>query len=359
MATETSVGVDETIYRRVLAHLERAERIVLTTHVNADGDGAGSEAALAAWLARRGKAVTILNPTPFPETYRHLLDRPDRALPPNGRQGRAALDAADLIVVLDTGEPRRIGRLKRALERRPVVVIDHHPPGESAIQGVALCDPGACATGELLYDLLRFAAGSDDAAAAAADDDDEAWPPEVAEGLYTAIVTDTGSFRFSNTSARAHRITADLIERGVDPEAVYRRLFATVPPHRLELLRVALGHLEVDPEMPITWITIPPGAMEELGAESEDVDGIIDHARSVRGTEVALLFRQVKDGSTKVSLRSNGDVDVNAIARRFGGGGHIRASGALIGEPLDAARGEVLDAVRDVVRALERGGDSR
>lgn len=346
--TGTTVRGNETEYRRVLAHLERAHRLVLTTHVNADGDGAGCEAALAAWLARRGKDVTIVNPTPFPDLYRYLLDRPDRALGPDEPGGRAALEAADLIVVLDTAEPRRVGRLRRALEDRAVLVIDHHPPSDVGIEGDGLRDPAACATGELLYELLRL--GSDD---------DESWPPQTVEGLYVAIVTDTGSFRFSNTSARAHRITADLIERGVDPEAVYRRLFATVPVHRLRLLRVALAHLEIDPDLPITWITIPPGTMEELGANSDDLDGVVDHARSVAGTEVALLLRETADGSTKISFRSNGDVDVNAIARRFGGGGHIRASGALVGMPLATAEPEVLDAVRDAVRTLEKGGETR
>lgn len=342
VTAEMTVRGNETRYRRLLAHLERAERLVLTTHVNADGDGAGSEAALAAWLAGRGKDVTIVNPTPFPELYRYLLDRPDRVASPDEPRGRAALEAADLIVVLDTAEPGRIGRIRRAVEGRPTIVVDHHPPGDAAIEGDGLRDPSACATGELVYELLRF--GSDE---------DEVWPREVVEGLYAAIVTDTGSFRFSNTTARAHRITADLIERGVDPETAYRRLFATMPVRRLRLLRVALAHLEVDPDLPITWITIPPGTMEELGASSDDLDGIVDHARSVAGTEVALLFRETVDGSTKVSFRSNGDVDVNAIARRFGGGGHIRASGALIRMSLATAQPEVLDAVRDDLRALE------
>ncbi|HEX7051480.1 MAG TPA: bifunctional oligoribonuclease/PAP phosphatase NrnA [Longimicrobiales bacterium] len=319
-----------------------ATDIVLTTHVNADGDGAGSEAALAAWLAARGKRVAIVNPTPFPAAYRHLITDPDQVGDPGSERAAWAIERAELFVVLDTNEPRRLGKIARAFGERPVVVIDHHPPSESAIPGDGLRDPTACATGELVYDLLQVI-----------DPGIEPWPPFVAEAIYTAILTDTGSFRFANTTPRAHRIVADLIERGVDPEAVYRRLFASVPLRRIRLLQAALGRLEADPDLPVTWITVPRAVTAELSATSEDLDGIVEYARSIEGTEVALLFRETPDGATKVSLRSNGEVDVNAVARRFGGGGHVKAAGALIGMPLAVAREDVLEATRAAVRELE------
>ncbi len=223
-----------------------------------------------------------------------------------------------------------------------MVVLDHHPPVEPGIPGYALLDPGACAAGELVFDLLLVA------------DPDADWPDRVAEALYTALVTDTGSFRFSNTTPRTHAIAAELLRRGVDPEAVYRRLFATVPLRRISLLRAALERLEADPTAPVTWITLPRAVLTSLDATAEDLDGIVEYARSIEGTEVAILFRETSDGSTKVSLRSNGDVDVNALARAFGGGGHVKAAGAVIGRPLDTARQDVLEATREAVRALER-----
>lgn len=333
--------------REVLDALEPAAHIVLTTHVNADGDGAGSEAALAAWLRGRGKDVTIINPTPFPDLYAHLLDAPALAVEPNSEEGRRAAKDADLFVVLDTGEPGRIGRVRKLIGDRPVVVIDHHPPPDSGIDAATgIQDPGACATGELIYDLLVLAGMGD-----------EPWPSAVVEGIYAAILTDTGSFRFSNASARSHRIAAELIDRGIDPEAVYRRIYATMPLRRIRLLRIALENLHVDPELPLTWITIPPGVMQRLHATSDDLDGVVDYARAVEGTELALLLRQTADGATKVSFRSNGAVDVNTLARRFGGGGHARAAGALIGQPLDTAAGDVLDAARDALEAVERDAE--
>lgn len=331
----------EKALRRALGVLDDAERIVLTTHVNADGDGAGSEAAMSAWLTRRDRHVTIVNPTPFPKIYEHLIEAPERLAAPTEERGREAAKRADLFVVLDTSEPTRIGRVLKLIGERPVLVLDHHPPAEPSLgDGAGVRDPEACATGELVYDLLRVAGT-------------ETWPRPVVDGLYTAIVTDTGSFRFSNTGARTHRLAADLIRRGVDPEATYRRLFATVPRRRLELLRIALGQLRVDPEAPITWITVRRAVMDELGATSDDLDGVVDHARSVEGTEVALLFRETADGATKISFRSNGAVDVNTLARKFGGGGHAKAAGALVGQPLETVRDEVLVATRDAVRVLE------
>lgn len=333
---------------RIAAMLAEADEIVLTTHVNADGDGAGSEAALAGWLAARGKKVTIVNPTPFPAAYLHLLTDPALVADHGGERAERALERAQLFVVLDTGEPRRLGKLHKVLEGRRVAIIDHHPPAEEGIGGVGVRDPSAAATGELIYDLLTLAS-----------EPGEAWPAQVSESIYTAIISDTGSFRFANTSPRTHRIAAELIERGVDPESVYRRIYATMSLQRVELIRASLEELEADPELPVTWITVPREVVEEINATSEDMDGIVEYARSVEGTEVALLFREVADGSTKVSFRSNGVVDVNALAREFGGGGHVKAAGAVIGAPLRTARHEVLERVRETLRALELKRETR
>lgn len=320
-----------------------AERIVLTTHVNADGDGAGSECAVAGWLAARGKRVHIINPTPFPDGFLHLAEDRGWILNATTAEARAAAAAADTVLVLDTGEPSRIGRVQPLLGDAQVLVVDHHLPSGSGFQGLVLQDPTACATGELVYDLLNLAGLH------------RPWAARIAESVYTAILTDTGGFRYSNTSPRAHIIAAELLAQGIDPEAVYRRIYGNVPLARVRLLRAVLDTLEVDPELPITWVSVRRGLMEELGTTSDDLEGLIEHARSIRGTEVALLFRETAEGSTKVSLRSTGDVNVNAIARGFGGGGHEKASGALIGGRMDSVRPRVLEAVRDAVTAAGVG----
>ncbi len=321
----------------VLSILDAAGDIALTTHVNADGDGAGSQTALAAWLLGRGKRVALTNPTPYPERYRYLLPEGVELLDPGPEQD-ARLRTVDLLVVLDTGEASRIGRVAKSIRDDAVVVLDHHPTSAESIPGPGVRDPSACATGEIVYDLLRLGDPGDD------------WGPAIIEALYAAIETDTGSFRFSNTTPRTHMIAADLLRRGVDPEQVYRHLHGTVPLKRLGILRIALNNLETDPDLPITWITIPREVTHDMDATADDLEGVAEYARSVEGTEVALLFRETLDGATKVSFRSNGAVDVNAVAREFGGGGHVKASGALVGGPIAATRPRILDATRSAVR---------
>jgi bifunctional oligoribonuclease and PAP phosphatase NrnA len=328
--------------REVVEALDGATAVALTTHVNADGDGAGSQAALAGWLVDRGKQVTIANPTPFPEQFSYLLPPSMELLEP-GAAMDARVRSADLVVVVDTGEPRRVGRLAKHLPDGRVIVLDHHPPAEGGIPGPGLRDPTACATGEIVYDLFSIAT-------------EDPWTSSMVEGVYVAIETDTGSFRFSNTTPRAHVIAADLIRRGVDPERVYRRLHATVPLQRIRMIRLALETLETDPVLPVTWITIPAEVTQNMDATPDDLDSVAEFARNIQGTEVAVTFRSTPDGATKVSLRSNGDVDVNVIAREFGGGGHVKAAGAVIGGPVEANRPRVLDAVR---RAVQESGARR
>jgi phosphoesterase RecJ-like protein len=307
----------------------------LTTHINADGDGAGCEVALALHLESQGIEAAIVNPTLFPETFRFLLGH----LTPwhhKSEEGRRALERADLFVVLDTSEPSRLGDVYPAMRGRRVAVIDHHPSTPQSIGDPAIRDATACATGELIYDLIATAGVS-------------LSRPE-AEALYVAIATDTGSFRFANTKPRTHEICADLLRAGVDPQDIYRNLYGQVTDERLELLRRALSSLERDPEWPLAWITLRRQDFQRSRAASADLEGIVEHARQLRGIEIAALFRELPDKSTKVSLRSNGEADVARIAREHGGGGHTKAAGVHLKGPLEASRAEVLASARKALR---------
>ena len=163
-----------------------------------------------------------------------------------------------------------------------------------------------------------------------------------------AVLTDTGSFRFSNTTQASHRVIADLIERGADAEDLYRRVYGASPLRRLLLLRASLQTLELDADVGVAWMTVPQEAFDELAATAEDLEGLVDYPRSVEGAEVGVLFRSAATG-TKVSFRSNGLVDVNLLARQFGGGGHVRASGALLDRKLPEAVEAVVAAARQAV----------
>jgi phosphoesterase RecJ-like protein len=321
--------------KRVLQELEPGRKVVLSTHLNADGDGAGSQAAAAHWLIRRGLEPAIVNPTPFPDQFRFLLGEGMGAWTPSDAEGEEAMREADVFLVLDTAEPSRLGAAMRRMEGRRILVIDHHPSTSSSIGDVVVCDPAACATGELVFDLIQVAG-------------DQITLSE-AEGLYVAIATDTGSFRYANTSASTHEITADLLRAGVDPEEMYLRIYAQYTPAGLELVRRALERLRVDDELPIAWISLRQADLAQTGATKEDLEGIVEYARRIRGVRVALLFRELHDGTTKVSLRSTGDADVAAVARRLGGGGHVKAAGAVVPENLDAAEARVLRDIRETL----------
>jgi phosphoesterase RecJ-like protein len=329
--------------QELLEVVSGAQSVILTTHVNADGDGTGSQVAMASWLRAQGKEAWIINPTPFPKSFDFLLPDPAWSVDPGSNRAKEVLEKADLAMVLDTGEVSRIGRVMPLIQGLPLVVVDHHPIGPDPIGGISYRDSTASATGELLFDLF-FEAG-------------KGWSPGIAMGLYVAILTDTGSFRFSNASPRAHRVVAELLEKGVNPQECYREVYGAAPLRKLKLLMASLEELEVDPEGLIAWMTIPTEAFESLSATTDDLEGLVDYPREIQGVEVGVLFRETVKGGTKISFRSNGAVDVNALAAQFGGGGHLRAAGAMVERPLATVRDEVLEATRDAVRASAGGGD--
>lgn len=317
------------------AVLAPGRRVVLTTHVNADGDGVGSEIGLWHLLRARGVQAVIANPTGIPERFDFLI--------PKGADASARavkeIERADVLAVLDIGDLGRLGDLGHAVRARavPTVCIDHHVSPGSLPPGPRLVAPEATATAELVFDLAT-ALG---------------WPigAETARALYVGILTDTGGFRFSNTSARALQVAAALLERGVDPEGIYEAVYASAPEGRVRLTAEVLQTLVVEPEVGLAWVTVPPDALERHGATADDLDGIVEFPRSIAGVRLALLFRQIANGRIKVSFRSMGAVDVADLAHQFGGGGHRKAAGASLEGSLAEAQVTVLGAAREYLRA--------
>jgi phosphoesterase RecJ-like protein len=312
-------------------------RVALTTHVNADGDGVGSEVALWHLLTARGVRAVIANPTPIPERYAFLLRGIEHA--DKSREAMKHLRRADAVVVLDISDLSRLGQLAEALRERkvPVACIDHHATDGFLPDGPRLVDPEACATGELVYDLARALR----------------WPLTggAARALYVAILTDTGGFRFSNTSPRALRVAADLLEHELDPEEIYQEVYATSSEGKLRLLAEVLETLVVEPELGLAWVTVPPGALERHGVDPEELEGMAEFPRSIKGIRLALLFRQLANGRVKISFRSVGDVDVAKLAAQFGGGGHQRAAGASLVGSLGEVQATVLRVCRELLAA--------
>jgi phosphoesterase RecJ-like protein len=321
--------------RQIADRLVPGARVVLTTHVNADGDGVGSEVALWHLLRARGLYPIIANPTPYPDRYRFLLDEAEGA----EQSGRAAREIAraDLVLVCDISDLERIGHLGSHVRARgvPVACIDHHASDGTLPDGPRLVDAAASATGELVYDLARVAGWTLGAAAARA--------------LYVAILTDTGGFRFSNTTPRALQVAAHLLQHGLDPEEIYTQVYASAPEGRVRLIAEALDTLAVEVPPGLAWLTVPPGALERHGVASDELDGVVEFARSISGVRLAMLFREIAGGRIKVSFRSVGDVDAMELARRFGGGGHRKAAGASLVGTLAEVQDEVLAEARRIL----------
>ncbi len=326
---------------RLAQELRAGRSVAMSTHINADGDGCGSETALSRLLGQMGIRSKIVNPTPWPEMYKFLLGDDVRDASDLGAKG---LKDAEVLIVLDISDVKRLGVLAETVRRLtiPKLVIDHHLPSDEPPSSMMVADTTACATGELIYDFATVLGLK--------------VTPDIARSLYVALLTDTGGFRFSNTTARCLCIAGQLIASGVEPEEMYGRLYASMPVGRLHLLRDALATLEVDPEYGISWISVAAGAAEQYGLRSEDLEGIAEHPRSIGGTRLAVFFRDLGHDKVKVSFRSTGDVDVNKFAKQFGGGGHARASGALIEGNLEVVRRRVVAAAREFLSAEDKEG---
>jgi phosphoesterase RecJ-like protein len=297
-------------------------------HVHPDGDVLGTLLGLGLAMEKAGWDVTYAGPDPVPEVL-DFLPGAER-----WQVWRTAPGSFETIVLTDCPNDGRTEGLlvgARGPQSR-VLNIDHHPDNRR-YGTINWIDPSAAATGEMIHDLLT-ALG---------------WPigPAVALDLFTAIHTDTGSFRYSNTTARTFRIAGALTAEGAEPARVTDRLYQRRPPEALHTLGGLLSRVEVSDGGRIATLTVPEGAASEAFMAAED---LVTYPRSITGVKVAVLLRAEPDGRVKASLRGKGDVAVNRIAHEFGGGGHENAAGCTLPGPLAAAQQALLAAVR---RALD------
>ncbi len=333
-------SLEESI-KAIIPILTRARSAVLTTHVNPDGDGIGSELALAAWLAGGGCRAEIINHSPTPAVYRFLdpdarigLYRPER--------DASLLAAADLVIVLDTNQPERLRSMEAAVLASPAVkiCIDHHlEPHGFATHYVI--DPEATSTGEIIYRILVQASGQHLA-------------PSVAADLYCAIMTDTGSFRYPRVDPEIHRIAACLIESGADPVQIYTAVYEQWSNGRVHLLGQMLAEMGLSGGGRLAYATVTQEMLRATGTREEDTDNFTTYPMSVAGVAVGILFLELKDG-VKISVRSRGEIPINELAKEFGGNGHKNAAGArLFGVTLAQVHQRVL-AAADKYLAMQEG----
>jgi phosphoesterase RecJ-like protein len=310
------------------AFLADRDEFLVTAHIDPDGDAVGSCLALALALRHIGKTPQVVLDSPLPDTLRFL---PGASTTLRPDQVRKKFDAA---FVLDSSSLDRTGSVpERCLNPgAKIAVIDHHW-GNDGFGDVRLVNPEASATAELVYDLIEFLRIP--------------ISPEIAEGLYAGILSDTGGFRYANTSSRTLRLAARLVEHGARAPLVADALYATKTAPSLRILGLALASLETRSGGRIGAMTISRDMFEQAGATPEDADGIVQYAKALAGARVGMLVQEVAPNEIRASLRSDGTVDVNQVASLFGGGGHRNAAGLRV-------RGDLQQVRDDLYEALER-----
>ncbi|MFN0127745.1 MAG: DHH family phosphoesterase [Verrucomicrobiales bacterium] len=315
----------------VLLH-QGTRRCVVTSHVRPDGDAIGSALALAFALERLGHTVVVLNEDGMPDNLR-FLPGSDRVVRPSGPL------EADIVFALDNATQPRLGEaVNAAIADVPQLVnVDHHI-SNTRYGHHHYIDPTAPATGQIIAEWLEMARVPIEA--------------DIAENLYTAISTDTGSFQYSNTTPATYRWAARLIEAGLNVGELNRKIYQSSPLRRIRLLGELLQVLDISSDGRVASWHLTLDMMARAGARPEDSENMIDHIRGIDGVVVAAFFEELADGKVRLSLRSK-DVrfDASALCAQFGGGGHKMAAGARMRGPIGEARSRVLISIHEALNA--------
>ncbi len=318
------------IQRAISFTIGKYKTFLVASHVRPDGDAVGSQLALGLLLKGLGKEVEIWNHDRVPSKYT-FLPRCELI-----RQPPAQPRDFDVVFALDNASFQRLGRVKDAIASRKYLInIDHHASNDK-YGDLALIDPHAPATGQILFEFFRAQRHT--------------ITLDMATNLYAAIATDTGSFQYANTTSQCMRDCADLIDLGVDVATVSQKIYESFPIGRLRLLQRILDNLKMSYDNRVGSFWITREMYEETGAKPEDNEGLIDHVRSIDSIVVAALFEEAEDSKIRVSLRSKDSrVDVNRVAMHFGGGGHPEAAGARIPGDPDEVERAVLAKIGEVL----------
>jgi phosphoesterase RecJ-like protein len=328
--------------------LQKAQRILLSTHENPDGDGIGSQLAFCEHLKSIGKECRILNCSELPSIY-EFLDRQDWIELYDRAKDVSWLSGCDLALVFDLGDFRRLRAVGEdlLLHQVPLASIDHHPQsGFEELGGklpyqYLLLDYSAPSTGTLVWEYF-------------ADYRKESLSHSIAEALYTALVTDTGSFRYDNTDERAHLMAIDMIRQGVKPSEVARRVYEQRERSQVRLLGILTDNLNYSHDGRIAWCALTQELLRSAKATKNDIDGFSDFIRTIKGVEVAVLLTELEGGGTKVNFRSKGTIAINDVAGQLGGGGHAFASGALVEESWQKVIAIILPLLEEKTNGLDQ-----
>jgi bifunctional oligoribonuclease and PAP phosphatase NrnA len=314
------------MFQRISELIGRYRVFLITAHERLDGDALGSELALYHMLRRMGKEVAVYNQDGTPENYQFLSgsDRIVHELPP--------LEPVEVAFILDCSELERVGRAFARIASVPNLInIDHHVSNAGFCEA-ALIDPLASSTGELICRLVSHMG--------------LAVSPEMANSLYTAIMTDTGGFRYGNTGRGTLLAAADLVADGADPQWISENVYEMNPPAKIRLLAAVLPTLTIEEGGRVGSLIVTQQTIAAAGALPEHTESFVDLPRTIRGVEISILYVELPDGRFKLSMRSKGTVNVERVARAFGGGGHINAAACRMEGELAEIRRRVLETIR-------------
>ena len=329
----TNIDDTQRKWKELEQRIRFASSFVITTHQNPDADGLGSELALYNLLKKLGKEVYIFNisPTPANLTFLDKKKLCRRYIP---SEHRSLLAGVDMLIVLDAGSFARIGQLGEdaIAEKRAIIAIDHHPRENNPIYLQEIVNEHDCSVGKLIFEFIQYCYP-------------QLMDAEIAQYLYTAIAGDTGNFRFGNTTEHSHRVAAELMQYPIDVYKTYINLFGNISRSGIRLFSAIMQELHFSEDGRIVWFVITRDMLSQNGAGDMDTEGITDFMRMIDGVEVAIMFKERPDGTTRINFRSKGTVVTNEIARQFGGGGHVHASGIVSSDKLEDLYPKVVNAM--------------
>lgn len=323
-------------FREATRFLSEGERFLVVSHVDPDGDAIGSTLAVGHLLRLLGKRAVMVNASPVPAKY---------AILPGAEEIAKLQELRDKspftrVIAVDVADVERMGDCFSLIASDALLLnIDHHRTN-TRFGTHHLINPEAAATAEVLYDWIESMGVQ--------------WTKPLATCVYTGLLTDTGGFRYSNTTPSVMKQAARLLEFGVDAPRIAEQVLETMTVGQLNLLRRGLSTLQLSEDGRIAWMWLTLQDFSESGAGEGDLDGIVNYARNVIGVEVGILFRQLKNGAVKVSLRSRRRVDVSEVAGFFGGGGHARAAGCTVTGTRDEVEHRVLEQVTEALERMDR-----
>ena len=318
-------------------YISEAETILLTMHENPDGDGLGSATAMYHYLKEVDRDCRIIQVSKLPLEY-HYLNAGDIIETYDLDRHGKWIAKVDLVIIFDVGDFKRIDGLKDQIEHHNIATlnIDHHPHPEDHPFTHNVVDLKAASTGDMVYDYIKTVR------------EGKITKP-MAEGIYTAVMTDTGCFRYSNTDSHCHNIAIECIEVGVDISSLYQRIYESSSHARVALLGKILRdiHYELDGEF--AWFVIDQKMMDDAKATNADVEGFSDFVRTIRGVEVAMMVLENVDGSCRLNFRSKGKYIINGVASELGGGGHQFAAGAIVDESIVTLLPSAVEKTRSAI----------